>query len=118
MSVADFFARYADALHSLGIEPAIYASPVEVVTAIPFAQDFEHATYNADAAHQCWSIFLNAQRVMKRFRGAFTGNHFNSQMAKTSSLPPRLTVARRRNHAANPFNAIALPEWVPTATSV
>jgi hypothetical protein len=73
MSVADFFARYMRALHDLGIEPAIYASPVEVVTAIPFAQDDEHATYDAHAAQQCWRIFLDTQRVMKNFRGAFTG---------------------------------------------
>jgi Family of unknown function (DUF5996) len=73
MSVADFFARYMHALRDLGIDLTIYASPVEVVTAIPFAQDAEHATYNADAARQCWLIFLNTQRVMKNFRGAFTG---------------------------------------------
>jgi hypothetical protein len=73
MTVADFFAQYMNALHELGIDPAIYASPVEVVTAIPFAQDHEHATYNAHAARQCWRILLDTQRVMKTFRGAFTG---------------------------------------------
>jgi hypothetical protein len=73
MSVADFFGRYMEALHALGIDPAIYASPVEVVTAIPFAQDHEHATYNAHAAQQCWLIFLNTQRVMQKFRGSFVG---------------------------------------------
>jgi hypothetical protein len=73
MSVADFFERYMSALHALGIDPAIYASPVEVVTAIPFAQDRKHATYDAGAAHQCWLILLNTHRVMKRYRGGFTG---------------------------------------------
>ncbi len=73
MSVADFFARYMSALHELGIDPAIYASPVEVVTAIPFAQDHEHSTYDEHAAHQCWLILLNTQRVMKAYRGAFVG---------------------------------------------
>jgi hypothetical protein len=73
MSVADFFARYMNSLHELGIDPKIYASPVEVVTATPFAQDHEHKTYNAHAAQQCWLILLNTERVMKRFRGAFAG---------------------------------------------
>ncbi len=73
MSVADFFARYMSALHELGIDPAIYASPVEVVTAIPFAQDHEHSTYDEHAAHQCWLILLSTQRVMKAYRGAFVG---------------------------------------------
>jgi hypothetical protein len=73
MSVADFFSQYLNALRELGIDLAIYASPVEVVTAIPFAEDFEHATYHAHAAHQCWLILLDTQRVMKTFRGAFIG---------------------------------------------
>jgi hypothetical protein len=73
MSVADFFAKYTSELHELGLNPAIYASPVEVVTAIPFAKDREHATYDAHAAHQCWLILLNTQRVLQRFRGTFTG---------------------------------------------
>src|SRR6204780_4066839 len=73
MSVAEFFKRYMHALHELGIDPVIHASPVEVVTAIPFAQDEEHATYKPEAAQQCSRIFLNPQPVMKTFRGAFTG---------------------------------------------
>jgi uncharacterized protein DUF5996 len=73
MTVADFFARYLGILRSLGIDPVIYPSPVEVETAIPFAQDSTHARYEAQAAHQCWRILLNTQRVMKRFRGRFTG---------------------------------------------
>src|SRR6202046_1251189 len=73
MSVAEFFTRYMGALHELGIDPAIYASPVEVVTAIPFAQDREHATYHAHAAQQCWLVLLSTQRVLKAFRGTFLG---------------------------------------------
>jgi len=73
MTVADFFAQYLGALRNLGIDPAIYASPVEVETAIPFARDSKHASYDAEAAHRCWQILLNTHRVMKRFRGGFTG---------------------------------------------
>lgn len=73
MTVADFFARYLGTLRDLGIDPAIYPSPVEVETAIPFAQDTEHAGYARDAAHDCWQILVNTQRVMTRFRGRFTG---------------------------------------------
>jgi len=73
MTVADFFARYMSILHELRIDAPIYPSPVEILTAIPFAQDREHATYHAQAAHQCWSVLLSARRVMKQFRGRFTG---------------------------------------------
>jgi hypothetical protein len=73
MTVADFFARYLAALRGLGIDPVIYASPVEVETAIPFGQDSQHAGYDRRAAQDCWRVLLNTQRVMKRFRGGFTG---------------------------------------------
>jgi hypothetical protein len=72
-AVADFFARYMTALKELGMDPHIYPSPVEVEVAIPFASDREHATYRAEAAHQCWLILLNAHRVMKEYRGRFAG---------------------------------------------
>ena len=73
MPVADFFERYLAMLRGLGINPAIYPSPVEVETAIPFPQDREHGTYHAGAAHQCWLILLNTHRVMKQFRGRYLG---------------------------------------------
>jgi Family of unknown function (DUF5996) len=111
MSVADFFAQYMSALRELGIDPAIYASPVEVVTAVAFAQDREHATYNAHAAQQCWLIFLGTQRVMKRYHGAFTGKqspvHFfwgSFDLAST-----RFSGRRAPRH---PGGAPHCPDWV------
>src|SRR4051794_23544390 len=55
-SVADFHAEYMGALRSLGIDVRFKPSPVEVVTAIPFAEDRTHASYDADAVHRCWRI--------------------------------------------------------------
>ena len=90
MSVADFFTQYLGTLRNLGIDPAIYPSPVEVETAIPFSRDSQHASYEAQAAHQCWQILLNTHRVLKSFRGRFTGKqspvHF---FGAASILPPR-----------------------------
>jgi hypothetical protein len=79
MTVADFFAQYLSTLRNLGIDPAIYPSPVEVETAIPFSRDSQHASYEADAAHQCWQILLNTHRVLKRFRGRFAGKQSPGQ---------------------------------------
>jgi hypothetical protein len=73
MAVAEFFARYMQSLRALAIEPTIIPSPVEVEIAIPFMQDHEHAFYDPVAAHRCWRIVAGAERVMKRFRGGFTG---------------------------------------------
>jgi hypothetical protein len=111
MTVADFFVRYMDALHALGINPVIYASPVEVATAIPFAQNHDHATYDDHAVHQCWLIFLSTQRVLKTFRGTFTGKqspvHFfwgSFDLAST-----RFSGRRAPRH---PGGAPHCPDWV------
>jgi len=72
-SVADFYAEYMAVLRALGIEVALMPSPVEVQTAIPFAEDREHAAYDPDAARRCWQILLQTDRVLKRFRGRFVG---------------------------------------------
>jgi hypothetical protein len=73
MSVADWFAQYQAALRALGVEPKLMGSPVEVETAIPFAEDRTHASYDPDAAHRWWRIVAQADRVLKRFRGRFGG---------------------------------------------
>jgi len=72
-SVAEFYAEYMAVLRALGLQVALIASPVEVQTAIPFAEDREHAAYDPDAANRCWRILLQTDRVLKRFRGRFLG---------------------------------------------
>ncbi|MHB1222516.1 MAG: DUF5996 family protein [Gemmatimonadaceae bacterium] len=72
-SVADFHAAYQDVLRSLDIDVRIRPVPVEVTTAIPFAEDHEHASYDPDAAHRCWRVMVNTDRVLKRYRGRFQG---------------------------------------------
>ncbi|MGH2610225.1 MAG: DUF5996 family protein [Tepidiformaceae bacterium] len=72
-SVADFYATYMGALRALGHGVRIRPVPVEVETAIPFAEDREHASYDADAANRWWRILAQTDRVMKRFRSRFLG---------------------------------------------
>jgi hypothetical protein len=72
-AVADFYAEYMALLGSLGIEARFKPSPAEVVTAIPFAEDRTHASYDAGAAQRCWRILVQADRAMKRFAGRFLG---------------------------------------------
>jgi uncharacterized protein DUF5996 len=72
-SVADFYAAYLALLRSLQLDVTIHPVPVEVATAIPFAADRQHASYDADAANRCWRILVQTDRVLKRFRGGFVG---------------------------------------------
>jgi hypothetical protein len=72
-SVADFYAEYMAVLRSLGLDVRLRPVPVEVQTAIPFAEDREHGTYDPDPANRCWRILLQTHRVLQRFRGRFLG---------------------------------------------
>lgn len=72
-SVADFYRVYREALRALDVDVRIMSRPVEIETAIPFPKDREHASYDADAARRCWRVLVQADRVLKRFRGRFSG---------------------------------------------
>jgi hypothetical protein len=72
-SVADFYAETMSRLRELGVEVRMLARPVEVETAIPFADDEEHASYDRVYARRFWQSLVDAQRVMSEFRGRFVG---------------------------------------------
>ena len=46
----------------------IWPVPVEIEHAIPFAEDTEHACYDADAAQLFWRQLVQADRVLRAFR--------------------------------------------------
>ncbi|MFH8445326.1 DUF5996 family protein [Streptomyces sp. NPDC018026] len=73
VSVATFYTRTMQALHELGIEAAFQRRPNEVEPSIPFAEDEQHRSYDATAAHLFWRQLLQANRVLGRFRAEFTG---------------------------------------------
>ncbi len=72
-SVADFHAETMAALRELGVDVAIRPIPTEVVHAIPFAQDTEHASYDAAAVRLFWQQLVQASRVITAFRSGFVG---------------------------------------------
>ena len=71
--VAEFHAQTLDALDRLGIHTRIQATPNEVDPAIPFAEDHEHRSYDADAAQRFWRQLIQADRVLGKFRSRFIG---------------------------------------------
>ena len=72
-SVATFYAEVMAALGELGIGTTISATPNEVDPAIPFAEDEQHASYDAGAVHLFWRQLVQADRVMRQFRSRFAG---------------------------------------------
>ncbi len=73
MPVAEFYARTMHMLDELGIRAEIQEHPNEVEPALPFPDDYEHAAYDARAAHLFWQQLLQANRVMGEFRSRFVG---------------------------------------------
>jgi hypothetical protein len=60
-------------VRELGIAVNIYAKPVEVLEAIPFAEDVKHCSYDADAVHDFWSVLVRVESVFTEFRSRFIG---------------------------------------------
>ncbi len=71
--VASFYREYVALLRSLDIEPKIWPVPRELNDAIPFTQDHTHASYDSEAVHRWFRATVQADRVMKAFRGRFLG---------------------------------------------
>jgi hypothetical protein len=73
-TVADFYRRYLEALRSVGLPAEIrHPWPNEVSNPIRFDTDTVHASYDAGAVGRFWPALVQADRVLKEFRGRFIG---------------------------------------------
>ena len=72
-SVSEFYKEYLGVLHSLGLDVKLMGVPVEIPDVVPFAEDTQHSSYDADAAHRWWLVMVQVDRVLKTFRGRFEG---------------------------------------------
>src|SRR5579863_5325119 len=72
-SVADFYRELFEKLRSIGVDASIYASPNEIEPAIPFEQDEEHHSYDAEKIHDFWIALVKIHNVFTRFRANFAG---------------------------------------------
>lgn len=72
-TVAQFYSEVQDALGGLGVGCDIDPRPNEVDPAIPFAEDTEHKSYDADAVTLWWRQLLAADRVFSLWRAGFAG---------------------------------------------
>ena len=72
-SVADFYREFMNTLESMGIAVKIWKMPVEVPDPIPFDRDEQHASYDGEYARRFWRILVQADSILKEFRGRFPG---------------------------------------------
>jgi uncharacterized protein DUF5996 len=73
MSVAEFYHEYTLALKSLEIEPHVWPVPMELTDTLRFDEDTIHSSYDPAAAERCWQALAQTDRVLKIFRGRYTG---------------------------------------------
>jgi hypothetical protein len=71
--VADFYQDVIATLDALGVKVRIWTTPVEIADPVPFEKDHTHAAYDRNAAHACWRLLVQADRLLKAFRGRFVG---------------------------------------------
>jgi hypothetical protein len=110
-SVATFYRRFMEALHTLEVPVAIRTMPNELPDPIPFDQDETHRSYDAEYANRYWRVLVQSQRVLDRFRARFSGKcspvHYfwgSADMAVT-----RFSGRRAPEH---PGGVPHLPDWV------
>jgi hypothetical protein len=71
--VAEFYRAYMGALDDLGLPVRFRPVPDEVEHPIPFAEDRQHASYDPEPVSRFWRVLVQADRILKRFRGRFVG---------------------------------------------
>jgi hypothetical protein len=110
-SVANFFDELMAALRDLGVETVINPHPNELADARSFAEDAVHASYDADAAHRCWRVLVQCERVFTAFRARFLGKcspvHFF-----WGAFDLAVTRFSGRRAPLHPGGVPHLPDWV------
>ena len=72
-SVAAFYRRLMDEMDRLDLHVDIHMKPNEVPDPIRFDEDETHRAYDPDYANRFWRILVQADRILKEFRGGFIG---------------------------------------------
>ena len=72
-SVADFYAEFTALLDALDLHTDIWPVPVELVEAVPFPEDVDHASYDHAAVTAWWRTLVEVERVFNVFRARYVG---------------------------------------------
>jgi hypothetical protein len=72
-TVANFYAEFMNALHSLGINVKMWPVAVEVPRPTRFDLDESHSSYDSEYAHRFWRILASIHPIFQEFRARFIG---------------------------------------------
>jgi hypothetical protein len=110
-SVADFYRRYLEMLRALGVAVTIRPLPNEVANPLRFDEDRVHASYDPGAAARFWRALVQADRLLKEFRGRFIGKCSPSHFW-WGSFDLSCTRFSGRTAPPHPGGIPNLPDWV------
>jgi hypothetical protein len=73
-TVADFYGEVMAHLDELGLSTPIWTVPVEMPGFdVPFDEDDDHASYDADAINRFWRSLVQSDRLLQAFRARYVG---------------------------------------------
>jgi Family of unknown function (DUF5996) len=110
-SVAGFYRDLMSLLRDLELDVTIHARPNELPDATPFAEDEQHATYDADAAQRFWRALVQVNRVLTVFRARFQGKCSPVHLF-WGALDLAVTRFSGRPAPQHPGGVPHLPDWV------
>jgi hypothetical protein len=110
-SVASFYAELMAKLEELRVGVSINATPNEVPDPIPFEEDREHDSYDAEYAERFWRVLLQTDRVFTAFRARFLGKNSPVHFF-WGSCDLAVTRFSGRPAPPHPGGIPGLPDWV------
>ena len=72
-SVHGFYDAYRDLLATLGVEVALWPTPVEVPDPVPFERDDAPRPYDREAAHRFWQVLRRCDDALRGLAAGFVG---------------------------------------------
>lgn len=119
--VAEFYTELFATLTALGIYVTIRAIPYDLPDTPPFAEDYQHASYDRDYVRRFWEILSWIDGVFWEFNGRFVGkttpvhlfwHSFDLAMTRFSGRPaPPMEGANRVNREAYSHEVISFGFW-------
>lgn len=110
-TVSAFYAETMGALEALGIRVVIRPVPVELEEVVAFDQDHEPRPYDAASAAAFWGQLVQADRVLRVFRGRFAGKVSPVHLF-WGALDLATTRFSGRPAPKHPGGAPNCPDWV------
>jgi hypothetical protein len=71
--VATFYREVMTLLEEMGLPVRIWPVPVEIPSPVPFADDTEHQSYDAESVQRWWRIVTQVHHVFTATRSSFVG---------------------------------------------